>query len=130
MTDVFAHLAYASLTVNLVKCEFGHATVTHLGKQVGKGQVRLIEAKVSAIMNFPVANKESVAAFSRFGGIILKLLPKFFNCDSLLNRPAQSKTKFCVVLGLSRSLQKCQVASLPFSCACCTQPLAPFQIRS
>lgn len=32
---VFDHLFKASLTLNLVKCEFGKATVTYLGKQVG-----------------------------------------------------------------------------------------------
>lgn len=34
---VFEHLAKASLTLNLAKCEFGQATITHLGKQVGQG---------------------------------------------------------------------------------------------
>lgn len=54
LTQVFARPATASLTVNLAKCEFRPATVTYLRKQVGKGQMRLIEAKVSAIMDFPV----------------------------------------------------------------------------
>ncbi len=56
LTTVFQRLADASLTLNLAKCEFGKATVTYLGKQVGKGQVRPIEAKVSAIKDFPVPN--------------------------------------------------------------------------
>lgn len=34
----------ASWTLNLAKCEFGHATVTYLGKQVGQGIVRLLDA--------------------------------------------------------------------------------------
>lgn len=37
------------VTLNLAKCEFGKGTVTYLGRQVGQGQVRPIEAKVSAI---------------------------------------------------------------------------------
>ncbi|XP_039894583.1 uncharacterized protein LOC120737796, partial [Simochromis diagramma] len=48
------HLADASLTLNLAKCEFGKATVTYLGKEVGQGKVRPISAKVNAILNFPV----------------------------------------------------------------------------
>lgn len=32
---VFQHLADASLTLNLAKCEFGRAMATYLGKQVG-----------------------------------------------------------------------------------------------
>lgn len=51
---VFQRLADASLTLNLAKCEFGKATVTYLGKQVGHGQVRPVEAKVSAVLSVPV----------------------------------------------------------------------------
>lgn len=50
---VFDRLAKATLTLNLAKCEFGKATVTYLGKQVGRGQVRPVEAKVAAIAEFP-----------------------------------------------------------------------------
>lgn len=39
LAEVFQRLAAASLTLNLVKCEFGKATVTYVGKQVGHGQV-------------------------------------------------------------------------------------------
>lgn len=49
LTQVFGRLAQANLTLNLSKCEFGKATVTYLGRQVGQGQVRPIEAKVAAI---------------------------------------------------------------------------------
>ena len=37
--EVFGRLAAANLTVNLAKCEFGQATVTYLGKVVGRGEV-------------------------------------------------------------------------------------------
>ena len=53
LTLVFERLAKASLTLNLAKCDFGKATVTYLGKQVGHGQVRPVEAKVMAITGFP-----------------------------------------------------------------------------
>ncbi len=43
-----------SLTLNIAKCEFGRATVTYLGKQVGQGEVCPIAAKVQAILQFPV----------------------------------------------------------------------------
>ena len=36
LKTVLEQLAAASLTVNLVKCEFGKATFTYLGKQVGR----------------------------------------------------------------------------------------------
>ena len=54
LRKVFQRLAQASLTLNLAKCEFGKATVTYLGKQVGQGQVRPLEAKVAAIKEYPV----------------------------------------------------------------------------
>ncbi len=54
LKTVFERLQDASLTLNLVKCEFGKATVTYLGKQVGQGQVRPVALKVQAIVDFAV----------------------------------------------------------------------------
>ncbi len=51
---VFERLANATLTLNLAKCDFARATVTYLGKQVGQGQVRPVEAKVAAVLAYPV----------------------------------------------------------------------------
>ncbi|CAL9693082.1 unnamed protein product [Knipowitschia caucasica] len=53
LQQVFSRLAAASLTLNLAKFEFGKAHVTYLGREVGQGQVRPIEAKVSAIDAYP-----------------------------------------------------------------------------
>ena len=50
---VFERLQAASLTVNLAKCEFGKTTVTYLGKEVGRGQVRSVARKVEA-SQYPV----------------------------------------------------------------------------
>lgn len=38
LRDVFTHLAGASLTLNVPKCEFGRHSVLYLGQQVGRGQ--------------------------------------------------------------------------------------------
>lgn len=54
LEQVFSRLAQATLTLNLAKCDFGKATITYLGRQVGQGQVRPVEAKVSAITDCPV----------------------------------------------------------------------------
>lgn len=51
---VFERLAHAFLTLNLAKSEFGKATVTYLGREVGQGRVWPVEEKVSAMANFPV----------------------------------------------------------------------------
>jgi len=64
LEQVFTRLAQASLTLNLAKCEFGKATVTYLGKQVGQGQVRPVEAKVAAVTECAVPATRS--ALRRF----------------------------------------------------------------
>ncbi len=67
--EVFGRLEKASLTLNLAKCEFGQATVTYLGKEVGQGQVRPIEAKVTAIADFPVpATRKELRRFLGMAG--------------------------------------------------------------
>ena len=53
LSKVLANFQAASLTLNLAKCEFGQATVTYLGKQVGQGVVRPVEAKVESVASFP-----------------------------------------------------------------------------
>lgn len=60
LRDVFAKLAKAYLTLNLAKCEFGKATITYLGKQVGQGQVKPVEEKISAIVGYssPTTRRE------------------------------------------------------------------------
>ncbi|XP_028835757.1 uncharacterized protein LOC114790140 isoform X1 [Denticeps clupeoides] len=69
LESVFKRLQQASLTLNLAKCEFGKATVTYLGKEVGQGQVRPVEAKVQAVMNFPVpTSKQELRRFLGMAG--------------------------------------------------------------
>lgn len=57
-------LSSASLTLNLAKCDFGKASVTYLGRQVGGGQVRPVDAKVTAILEFPApATRKALRSF-------------------------------------------------------------------
>ncbi len=67
LRKVFERLVKANLTLNLAKWEFGIATVTYLGKEVGQLQVRPVEAKVTAIAEFPVPTTHS--EFRRFLGM-------------------------------------------------------------
>lgn len=50
---LFDRLVWANLTINLAKCEFAQGTVTYLGKVVGQGQIRPVQAKVLAIDDIP-----------------------------------------------------------------------------
>lgn len=56
----FDRLAQADLTFNLAKCEFAKVTLTYLGKVVWQGETHPMQAKVEAILNYPVpASKET-----------------------------------------------------------------------
>lgn len=69
LEQVFGRLADASLTLNLAKCEFGKATVSYLGRKVGQGQVRPLEAKVAAIVDYPVPpNRRALRRFLGMAG--------------------------------------------------------------
>lgn len=69
LRTVFERLQEGSLTLNLAKCEFGQATITYLGKEVGHGQVRPIEAKVTAISEFPApATRRELRRFLGMAG--------------------------------------------------------------
>lgn len=65
----FSRLAEARLTVNLEKCEFARVTVTYLGQVVGQGQVRPVDAKVRAVVQFPIpVTKKELMHFLAFVG--------------------------------------------------------------
>lgn len=55
LSEVFGLFNDASLTLNLSKCEFGKATITYVGKQVGQGQVWPVTEKVQVVVDFPVS---------------------------------------------------------------------------
>lgn len=68
---VFVWLRDTNLILNLVKCEFGQATVTYLGKVVGRGQDRPVEVKVEAILSFLApASRRQLRRFLGWRGII------------------------------------------------------------
>lgn len=73
--QVFTRLAQASRTLNLAKCDFGKATVTYLGRQVRQGQVRPVEAKVSAITDCPVpTTRKGSSSVPRHGRLLQEFL--------------------------------------------------------
>ena len=76
---VFQWLVEASLTLNLGTCEFGKATVTYLGKvnRWAHGQVRPVDAKVTAVVFYPVPTTRRELRW--FLGMTLAL-----NCVTLL----------------------------------------------
>lgn len=64
LEKVFKRLTAASLTLNLAICEFAKGVVTYLGKQVRQGMVKPVDAKIAAILEFPVpCNKRELRRF-------------------------------------------------------------------
>lgn len=69
LKEVFSRLCKASLTLNLAKCDFGKAVVNYLGKEVGRGQIRPLAAKVQAILDFPTPqNRKQLRRFLGMAG--------------------------------------------------------------
>jgi len=85
----------ANLTVNLAKCEFGHATVTFLGHVVGQGHVKPIQAKVEAIAQYPTpTHKKALMRFLGMVGYYRKFCPNFSDVASPLTDLLKKNAKF------------------------------------
>ena len=69
MGAVLDRLVLANLTVNWSKCEFARVTDTYLGKVVGQGEVRPVEAKVLVVQKCPppVTKKELMQLLGMVG---------------------------------------------------------------
>lgn len=85
----------AQLTVNLPKCEFAKATVTYLGKVVGNGEVRPVQAKVQAIKNvLPLMTKKGLMRFLGLVGYYRSFCRNFSTVVAPLTDLLKGKTKF------------------------------------
>jgi hypothetical protein len=92
---LFQKLAYANLTVNLVKSEFGQTTVLYLGHVVGQGQVRPYQAKVEAIERFPPpSRKKELMRFLGMAGFYRKFCPNFSDVAEPLTNLLKKDQKF------------------------------------
>lgn len=82
---VFDRLLAANLTVNLAKCEFGRATVTYLGRVVGRGEVRPVQAKLEAVIDFPQPqSKKELMRFLGMAGFYRSFCRNFSTVVALL----------------------------------------------
>ena len=70
-------LSLASLTLNLAKCEFGKATVTYLGKQVGQGEVRWLKKCRRLLIFRSHSLRKRCAVFLECVGIIVVSVETF-----------------------------------------------------
>lgn len=93
--DLFNRLSKAGLTVNLAKSEIGEGSVTYLGHVVGHGAVHPREAKVEAIVNFPVPlDRKSLLRFLGMAGFYRKFCKNFSEIVLSLTALTSKKAKF------------------------------------
>lgn len=92
---VFKRLLEAHLTLNLAKCEFAKARVTYLGKLVGQGQVRPVQAKIEAILDFPQpSNKRELRRFLGMTGYYRGFCSNFATVVTPLTDLLKAERKF------------------------------------
>ena len=107
----FDRLTQAKLTVNLKKSEFGKAQVVFLGHVVGQGQVRPVQAKVEAIVNFSVpTTKRELMRFLGMAGFYRKYCKNFSDVASPLTNLLSKKVDFLWSEECSRAF--CQVKAV------------------
>ena len=92
---LFDRMLEANLAINLMKSDFGQATVTYLGYIVGQGQVKPVTAKIDAINKFPVpTNRKQLMRFLGMAGFYRKFCLNFSNVVACLTRLTSQKVKF------------------------------------
>ena len=107
LQEFLEKLSQAKLTANLVKSEFGKATVTYLGHVVGQGHVRPIQAKVEAIAGFPVpTSRKKLMRFIGMTGYYRKFCPNFSDVTASLTSLLSKKVKFTWSENCQRSFEK------------------------
>ena len=92
---LFDRLNKANLVVNLMKSEFAKAKVTYLGHVVGQGQVLPREAKIQAILDFPIpTTKKELLRFLGMSGFYRKFVPNYSSLVSPLTNLLKAKVKY------------------------------------
>ena len=91
----FQIMREAKLTINLMKSEFGKATVKYLGHIVGQGQVRPLDAKIQTIIKFPIpTSRKELARFLGMAGYYRNFCLNFSEIAAPLTNLLSKKVKF------------------------------------
>ena len=92
---LFQIMREAELTINLMKSEFGKATVKYLGHIVGQGQVRPLDAKIQTIAKFPIpSSRKELARFLGMAGYYMNFCLNFSVIAAPLTNVLSKKVKF------------------------------------
>ena len=91
----FQIMREAKLTINLMKSEFGKATVKYLGHIVGQGQVRPSDAKIQTIVKYPIpTSRKELARFLGMAGYYRNFCLNFSEIAAPLTNLLSKKVKF------------------------------------
>ena len=91
----FQIMREAKSTINLMKSEFGKATVKYLGHIVGQGQVRPLDAKIQTIVKYPVpTSRKELARFLGMAGYYRNFCLNFLEIAAPLTNLLRKKVKF------------------------------------
>ena len=91
----FQIMREAKLTINLMKSEFGNATVKYLGHIVGQGQVRPLDAKIQTIVKYPIpTSRKELARFLGMAGYYRNFCLNFSDIAAPLTNLLSKKVKF------------------------------------
>ena len=91
----FQIMQEAKLTINLMKSEFGKATVKYLGHIVGQGQVRPLDAKIQTIVKYPIpTSRKELARFLGMAGYYRNFCLNFSEIAAPLTNLLSKKVKF------------------------------------
>ena len=91
----FQIMREAKLTINLMKSEFGRATVKYLGHIVGQGQVRPLDAKIQTIVKYPIpTSRKELARFLGMAGYYRNFCLNFSEIAAPLTNLLSKKVKF------------------------------------
>ena len=92
----FQIMREAKLTINLMKSEFGKATVKYLGHIiVGQGQVRPLDAKIQTIVKYPIpTSRKELARFLGMAGYYRNFCLNFSEIATPLTNLLSKKVKF------------------------------------
>ena len=91
----FQIMREAKLTINLMKSEFGKATVKYLGHNVGQGQVRPLDAKIQTIVKYTIpTSRKELARFLGMAGYYRNFCLNFSEIAAPLTNLLSKKVKF------------------------------------
>ena len=91
----FQIMREAKLTINLMKSEFGKATVKYLGHIVGQGQVRPLDAKIQTIVKYPIpTSRKELARFLGMAGYYRNFCLNISEIAAPLTNLLSKKVKF------------------------------------